>query len=129
MRKPRYICTFALLPSRSATWGGASCISHLAKSLNKCAIHFSLGPRPCIISSFLLQLYLRPKITQLRPCIYVYIYLLSLSPFIYLSILSLSPSYLSNYSSTHIYVLIIPGHLDELAGHSFLVYLEEKARS
>ena len=40
-------------------------------SLNRGETHFTLGLRPCIISSFLLyKLYLRPplKITQLRPC-------------------------------------------------------------
>ena len=38
--------------------------------LNRGATHFTLGLRPCIISSFLLQIYLPPplKITQLRHC-------------------------------------------------------------
>ena len=38
-------------------------------SLNRGATHFTLGLRPCIISSFILHIYLRPnvKITQLRP--------------------------------------------------------------
>ena len=49
-----------------------SCISYFGSghmSLNRGAIHFTLGLRPCIISSFLIQIYLRPplKISQLRP--------------------------------------------------------------
>ena len=49
-----------------------SCISYFCQEhvSNRGAIHFTLGLRPCIISSFLLQIYLRPplKFTQLRPC-------------------------------------------------------------
>ena len=39
-------------------------------SLIRGATHFALGLRSCIISSFLLQIYLRPplEIPQLRPC-------------------------------------------------------------
>ena len=38
-------------------------------SLKKSAKHFTLGIRPCIISSFLLQIYLRPplRFNRLRP--------------------------------------------------------------
>ena len=51
--------------------GASSCISYLAKdmSLNRGATHFTIGPRPCIISSFVLQIYLCPPLTifKLRP--------------------------------------------------------------
>ena len=55
---------------RGVTGGGAtpSKFHTLAKT---CLLtHFTIGLRPCIISSFLLQIYLPPpplKITQLRP--------------------------------------------------------------
>ena len=46
--------------------------------------HFTLGLRPCIISSFLSLIYLRPplKITQLRPCLESLNYAHDLSPLI-----------------------------------------------
>ena len=62
------------LLNRGASWGGERwgrapppAIHTLSKemSLNKGATHFTLGPRPCIITS--LQIYLRP-LSKLPSC-------------------------------------------------------------
>ena len=74
-----HICILDLcIATRDATGvGGAGgappgAFHTLAKdmSINRGATHFTLDVRPCIIPSFLLQIYLRPllKIAHLRPC-------------------------------------------------------------